>query len=161
GPPPAGPMLSPPAGSPARSARRPRASAVSGVCSAGLSTIVLPAASAGAALRVIIAAGRVHGVMAAVTPTGRFGPGDRGGGLAVDHRGRQVPRGDARGHPDRLLEHEDPRVLAVRGDDVAVGAAALLGEPVEEAGAVDHLALGLVDRLALLSGEDPGDVVGA
>ena len=46
------------------------ASAVSGVCSAGLSTIVQPAASAGAALRVGIAAGKFHGVMPAVTPTG-------------------------------------------------------------------------------------------
>jgi hypothetical protein len=46
------------------------ASAVSGVCSAGLRTIVQPAASAGAALRVGIAAGKFHGVMPTVTPTG-------------------------------------------------------------------------------------------
>ena len=45
---------------------------MSGVCSAGLSTIVQPAASAGAALRVGIAAGKFHGVMPAVTPTGSF-----------------------------------------------------------------------------------------
>ena len=59
-------------------AARPRApscataSAESGVCSAGFSTIVQPAASAGAALRVGIAAGKFHGVMPAVTPTGSF-----------------------------------------------------------------------------------------
>ena len=45
------------------------ASALSGVCSAGLSTIVQPAPSAGAALRVGMAAGKFHGVIPAVTPT--------------------------------------------------------------------------------------------
>jgi hypothetical protein len=34
--------------------------------------MVHPAASAGAALRVIMAAGKFHGVMATVTPTGCF-----------------------------------------------------------------------------------------
>ena len=43
--------------------------AESGVCSAGLTTIVHLAASAGPSLRVIIACG-VYGVMHAVTPTG-------------------------------------------------------------------------------------------
>ena len=62
-------MLSTPGGRPASSPSRSTASAVSGVCSAGLSTIVQPAASAGAALRVGIAAGKFHGVMPAVTPT--------------------------------------------------------------------------------------------
>ncbi len=59
-----------PAGIPAFSANTPRARAVSGVRSAGRTIIVQPAARAGAALRVIIAAGKFHGVIAAVTPTG-------------------------------------------------------------------------------------------
>ena len=59
-----------PAGMPARSASSASASAESGVCSAGLQTIVLPAASAGAALRVIIADGKFQGVMPPHTPTG-------------------------------------------------------------------------------------------
>ena len=59
-----------PGGSPARSPRAITASAESGVCSAGFSTIVQPAASAGADLRVTIAVGKFHGVMPAVTPTG-------------------------------------------------------------------------------------------
>ena len=59
-----------PAGMPARSASTASASADSGVCEAGLSTMVQPAASAGPALRVIMAAGKFHGVMAAHTPTG-------------------------------------------------------------------------------------------
>ena len=61
-----------PGGSPASCASFATASAESGVCSAGLSTIVQPAAIAGAAFRVTIAAGKFHGVMPAVTPTGCF-----------------------------------------------------------------------------------------
>jgi len=61
-------MLSTPAGRPARSASTASASAHSGVSSAGLITIVQPAARAGPALRVIIAIGKFHGVIAATTP---------------------------------------------------------------------------------------------
>ncbi len=61
-----------PGGRPASSPSCATASAESGVCSAGFSTIVQPAASAGAALRVTIAAGKFQGVMPAVTPTGSF-----------------------------------------------------------------------------------------
>ncbi len=59
-----------PAGMPARWASSAAASAVSGVNSAGLMTTVQPAASAGATLRVIMASGKFHGVMAAHTPIG-------------------------------------------------------------------------------------------
>ncbi|MNT76738.1 hypothetical protein D3C72_2157790 [compost metagenome] len=68
----AGITLSRPAGIPARSARAARARAENGVCGAGLSTMAQPAARAGPALRVIMALGKFHGVMAAVTPTGSF-----------------------------------------------------------------------------------------
>src|SRR3989304_4571279 len=61
-----------PGGSPAPSARTATASAESGVCSAGFSTIVQPAASAGADFRVGIAAGKFQGVIPAVTPTASF-----------------------------------------------------------------------------------------
>ncbi|MNY30218.1 hypothetical protein D3C86_1643120 [compost metagenome] len=66
----AGRMLNTPAGTPARSASSAAARAVSGVSSAGLMTTGQPAASAGATLRVIIASGKFHGVMAAHTPMG-------------------------------------------------------------------------------------------
>ena len=59
-----------PFGTPARSANSHRANAEKGVALAGFSTIVQPAAKAGPALRVIIAAGKFHGVIAAQTPTG-------------------------------------------------------------------------------------------
>ena len=58
-----------PAGIPARCANTINASALNGVAEAGLITIVQPAAKAAAALRVIIAAGKFHGVMAAHTPS--------------------------------------------------------------------------------------------
>jgi hypothetical protein len=63
-------MFSTPAGMPARCASSATARADSGVCSAGLMTTGQPAASAGATLRVIIAIGKFHGVMAAHTPIG-------------------------------------------------------------------------------------------
>ena len=53
--------LSTPSGKPASSASSPSRSAVSGVCSAGLSTIVQPAASAGAIFQVAISSGKFHG----------------------------------------------------------------------------------------------------
>ena len=59
-----------PGGNPARSANSARARAESGVCSAGLTTTVQPAASAGAILRVIIPLGKFQGVIAAQTPIG-------------------------------------------------------------------------------------------
>ena len=65
-------MLRTPGGTPASSARCTSASEVSGVSSAGLATTVQPAASAGAILRAIIAAGKFHGVITATTPTGSF-----------------------------------------------------------------------------------------
>ncbi|MCY1438674.1 hypothetical protein D9M71_548830 [compost metagenome] len=60
--------LSTPAGTPARCASSTRARAENGVSLAGLITMLQPAASAGPALRVIIAAGKFHGVIAAQTP---------------------------------------------------------------------------------------------
>jgi hypothetical protein len=62
--------LNTPLGMPASSASAASARAVSGVSEAGFSTMVQPTASAGPALRVIMAAGKFHGVMAATTPTG-------------------------------------------------------------------------------------------
>src|SRR5215472_17173654 len=62
--------LKTPLGTPARSASSASASAENGVCDAGLRTTAQPAAMAGAALRVIIASGKFHGVMQATTPMG-------------------------------------------------------------------------------------------
>ena len=62
--------LSTPGGRPASRSSAATARAVSGVSAAGLSTAVHPAARAGAILRVAMAAGKFHGVMSTLTPTG-------------------------------------------------------------------------------------------
>src|SRR5699024_10588177 len=56
-------------GKPASCASSTKRIIVNGVSSAGLTINVQPAASAGPALRVIIAAGKFHGVIAATKPT--------------------------------------------------------------------------------------------
>ena len=61
-------MLNTPAGMPACSASTAKAKADNGVSSDGLRIIVQPAASAGPTLRVTIASGKFHGVIAATTP---------------------------------------------------------------------------------------------
>src|ERR1041385_8632498 len=65
-----GMTLHTPAGIPTRSHSTASASAENGVCEAGRITPVHPAAQPGPVLRVIIAAGKFHGVMAAKTPIG-------------------------------------------------------------------------------------------
>ncbi len=65
-------ICSKPAGKPARTASSPSASAVKGVSVAGLTIMLQPAAKAGATLRVIMAAGKFQGVIAAHTPIGCF-----------------------------------------------------------------------------------------
>ena len=69
---PEGPVitLKTPGGMPARSPSSQSASAENGVAVAGLATTVQPAASAGPALRVIMAFGKFHGVIMPTTPTG-------------------------------------------------------------------------------------------
>src|SRR5208282_5954493 len=66
----AGTTLTTPAGIPASAASSANARADKGVSSAGLATMVQPAASAGAILRASMAMGKFHGVIAAATPTG-------------------------------------------------------------------------------------------
>ena len=59
-----------PSGRPASSASSPMRNALSGVSSAGLTTTVLPAASAGANPQAAIAMGKFHGTMTPTTPSG-------------------------------------------------------------------------------------------
>src|SRR5690606_17974801 len=63
-------MLTTPLGMPASSHSAPQARPEYGVCEAGLTTTVQPAAIAGAILRASIEDGKFHGVIAAMTPTG-------------------------------------------------------------------------------------------
>jgi hypothetical protein len=62
--------LSTPAGSPASCRISANTTVDAGECSDGLTTIVQPAASAGASLKVSSSSGEFHGVIAPTTPTG-------------------------------------------------------------------------------------------
>ena len=65
-----GSTLTMPLGTPHCSQMRANASAANGVISAGLTTMALPAASAGAIFCASLAMGEFQGVMAATTPSG-------------------------------------------------------------------------------------------
>jgi hypothetical protein len=65
-----GTTLSTPGGSPAASATSASSSAESGVSVAGLTTAVLPMASAGATFQAVISSGKFHGTTSAHTPSG-------------------------------------------------------------------------------------------
>ncbi len=62
--------LKTPGGNPASSISAANSSVEAGACSAGLTTIVHPAASAGATFQLISSTGEFHGVIAATTPSG-------------------------------------------------------------------------------------------
>ena len=63
-------MLTTPSGKPASWISWPSRSAVSGVCSAGLSTTVQPVASAGASFQAAIISGAFQGMICPTTPIG-------------------------------------------------------------------------------------------
>src|SRR5438067_13710401 len=65
-----GTTCSTPGGTPASTASSAMRSAVSGDCSAGLRTTLLPAASAGPTFHDAIRSGKFHGTTAPTTPTG-------------------------------------------------------------------------------------------
>ena len=58
-----------PSGKPASCNSSPSRNAVSGVCSAGFSTTVFPAASAGPSFHAAISNGKFHGMICPITPT--------------------------------------------------------------------------------------------
>ena len=65
-------MFTTPGGSPISEQISANASAVSGVYSAGFSTTVLPAASAGAIFQASISRGKFQGMICPATPSGRM-----------------------------------------------------------------------------------------
>ena len=75
---------------------------------------------------------------------------ERAADLAGGRQHREIPRRERRDHADRLLHHELARALGAARHDAAVGAAALLGVPVDDVGGDEHLAARLGIGLALL-----------
>ena len=65
-----GTTLTTPSGKPASMTSSPRRSAVSGVCSAGLNTTVLPPARAGPSFQAAMSSGKFHGMICPTTPNG-------------------------------------------------------------------------------------------
>ncbi len=90
----------------------------------------------------------------------RAAGGQRRRDLARDHRRREIPRRDGGADADGLLDDDEALVGLGRGEGVAADALGLLGEPLEEARRVGHLAARLGERLALLGGHQQGEVLG-
>ena len=81
--------------------------------------------------------------------------------LAHDLVDREVPGSERRDRAHRLLDHQLVDALGARRDHAPVGAACLLGEPVDGVGAVQDLCLRLGERLALLHGHQRRDKIEA
>ena len=64
-----------------------------------------------------------------------------------------------RDRSDRFSDHELIHALGAGWDDLAVGAASFLREPVDHIGARQHFALGFGQRLALLHGHQTSNAV--
>ena len=84
---------------------------------------------------------------------------ERAADLAGRRQHREIPRREGGDDADRLLHHELADALAAARHDAAIGAAALLGVPVDDVGGDDHLAARLGIGLALLQHHDLRDRV--
>ena len=73
--------------------------------------------------------------------------GESRGDLAGLQRDREIPRADGADHADGMLDGHVPLARRRVGDDLAVGALALLGEPLEGIGGVQHFGPGLGNGL--------------
>lgn len=80
--------------------------------------------------------------------------------LAGNHGSGEVPRRNQAAHANGLPLGDDAAVGSTGLDDVAVDPGRLLGEPLEEVGGVGGLSSGIGQGLAVLQGDDLGDVLG-
>ena len=81
--------------------------------------------------------------------------GQRRRHLAGDHGGRKIPWRDGDTDPYRLTKDDDPLVVLMLGNDLAIDPLCLLGEPFEEGCRIGNFTAGLAERLALLQGHQP------
>ena len=86
--------------------------------------------------------------------------GQRGADLAGDHGVGEVPWRDGCRHANRLLQDRDALVALVARDRLAIDTLGLFAEPFDEGGSIQHLALGLGQRLAHFGGQDGGQIIG-
>jgi len=88
-------------------------------------------------------------------------PGGQGGGHLADreHQG-EIPGGSRPHHPDRRSDHQVPPGGGLRRHDPAVGPRGFAGKPPQVIDAHGHLGPALRQRLAVLHGDDAGDLIG-
>ena len=134
---------------PASCNRRTAAAAVSGVCSAGLATTALPAASAAATWPVKIASGKFHGEMQAKTPR----PCNVDLVALAGWAGQELGGGEIGAGAQRVIAQAIDR-FAQFGDRRRDRAPALADDPRDQLGAVALVEVGGVfeDRGALPAG---------
>ena len=87
--------------------------------------------------------------------------GERRRDLARGGQRREIPRRERGDDAHRLLNDELADILAAAWHDAAIGAAAFLGEPIDDVGCRQHFHARLDENLALLLGHDFRDVLGA
>ena len=97
-------MLTTPGGNTCLGISSASRNAVSGVCSAAFSTMVQPAASAGAIFHAAISSGKFHGMICPTTPTGSR---TRVGQIFAGQRQRQRRTGDLGRPTAHVAEHVD------------------------------------------------------
>ena len=147
-------MLTTPGGSSACWQISAKASAVSGVVSAGFSTTVLPQASAGAIFHASISSGKFHGMTWPATPSGlgvgpEAGPGQLVGPAGVVEEVRRDQRQvDVAGLLDRLAVVDATRARPARASAPGGGGRCGRGTwPARRPGSFDHRVGGPAGRV--------------
>ena len=85
----------------------------------------------------------------------------RSGDLPAPEVDRVVPRHDRRHDPNRSVLHERADIgVDIRGPQLAIEPHRFVGVEAEHLGAEAHLLERVPERLALLAGEQPGDLLG-
>ena len=72
---------------------------------------------------------------------------------------REIPGGERRDGPDWFLDRELIDAGSARRDDAAIGTLGFLGEPLDHVGGGHRFHLGFGQHLALLHGQERGDLV--
>src|SRR5471030_3303094 len=102
--------------------------------------------------------GRERGLRSRLEHHGATG-GQGRAGFTGDHRRREVPRGDGRGHAEWLLDYNQALVWLVARNHITVDALGFFGEPLDKGSGVNDFALGFGQWLALLEGHQASQVV--
>ena len=85
--------------------------------------------------------------------------GKRGASLARDHRCWKIPWCNRGCDTNRLFQNNNSHARIVRGDNIAVDALSLFGEPFDEVRGIYDFAPCLGQGFALLGGHDCGQIV--